>query len=820
MSFEPNKVTNEHILQAVERIDKEQPILKRSTKYLVIINGKEYPPKEVMRYAHEAMNGEHIWKYSGGEATHKFLKQFGYQIQTKNDNGQDPLLSVIKRYKEHIQDTELSDELYKWRLVKKFFGRPDITADNFEEEVINIDYDNLLYYSSKDALRKIAKTRAEELRGAFKALFDDGTSLSERVVEFDNSTERIFAEISTNKNHSHQQEERALATYLTYHDPTNYTFFKDSFYQKFCKLLDIKPKEKGYKYEHYLELIQDFIEDYITPDEELISLKEKFLDDECYEDPNHLILAQDILFQMIDKHPKQPDENNLDEKTFRMIQPLNQILYGPPGTGKTYHTVNLALQIIENKTDEDLKQELRVDLKQRFNEYVKSGQVVFCTFHQSTGYEDFVEGIKPQEPDNEGDNVIYKIEDGLFKRICSTAHSPQKSQNFEEAFNSLLKEFENLEGEKIELKTPRGNKFWISLNKNNNLNLYTGNQNKQGSFTRDNLLKHVNGEDAFIGWEGYANGIASYLKDKHGFQINQKKKDEKYVFIIDEINRGNVSQIFGELITLIERDKRLGEKEELEVTLPYSKKKFGVPSNLYIIGTMNTADRSVEALDTALRRRFAFKEIEPNSGLLTNHNMLWHLWDLNWQLYWDDPKWQAHERTLKRILGAEIIDKDAYDALENIDSWEEGFERNVFEKSVQFKGGIEFDKLLHAINERIELLLDKDHKIGHAYFFSLIGSTDCEQELQNIFYNKIIPLLEEYFYGDYSKIGLILGKDFVKPKPGKDIQFANFKTEDMDVYKDKSLYEIIDFRQAGGDFTGAVKNIYAPASHQIQPADE
>lgn len=215
--------------------------------------------------------------------------------------------------------------------------------------------------------------------------------------------------------------------------------------------------------------------------------------------------------------------------------------------------------------------------------------------------------------------------------------------------------------------------------------------------------------------------ITYEVKDGIFKKLCEKAKDNNtqitpnYVMIIDEINRGNVANIFGELISLIEDDKRLGASEELRAELPYSHDVFSVPKNVYIIGTMNTADRSVEALDSALRRRFTFKEMMPKLELVPEENNV----------------------------------------------------RNIFE----------------IINQRIEVLKDREHQIGHSYFMGVKNNED----LKAVFYDKIIPLLQEYFYGDYEKIQLVLGEGFVK-KESESVKFAGDKGGDFEV---SEVYRIV-----------------------------
>ena len=285
----------------------------------------------------------------------------------------------------------------------------------------------------------------------------------------------------------------------------------------------------------------------------------------------------------------------------------NLILYGPPGTGKTYNSVIYAVAICDGKPVDELTDYAAV--MSRYNELKKAGRISFTTFHQSYGYEEFIEGIKPIIDENKQD-IGYTIEPGVFKKFCDNAKSITRTST----------------------------------------------------------------------------GIESMVIEEN---------TEPYVFIIDEINRGNISKIFGELITLIESTKRAGMPEAASAILPYSGDEFSVPSNVYILGTMNTADRSIALMDTALRRRFQFVEMMPDSDVLG----------------------KIHADKVEDLDVAAMLDK---------------------------------------INERIEYLYDREHTIGHAFFTDLKDDATLVK-LQSIFEKSVIPLLQEYFYEDYQKIQLVLG---------------------------------------------------------------
>jgi len=357
-------------------------------------------------------------------------------------------------------------------------------------------------------------------------------------------------------------------------------------------------------------------------------------------------------------------DNNMSNVNINI--PLNQILYGPPGTGKTYNTVIKAMEIINPGLIAQYKAEAITyyDVKKAYDEAKKNGQIEFVTFHQSYAYEEFVEGIKPDLDDY--DDLKYEIKDGIFKTICDNA---RQTDNFEEVYKSFINEL--LESEEYNdenpfpLKTLKYQKtFGIYPNSNNNLTLFLETDKKaQATLTKEGLKRKSD-------WTSYSTSIYEYLMQKKGLKTTSNI-DKSYVLIIDEINRGNISKIFGELITLIEPDKRQGAAHEIKAKLPYSQNEFTVPQNLYIIGTMNTSDRSIATVDIALRRRFKFIEMMPDKNLVADFGIGFKdifeklntriklLLDRDHQIghsYFINTKYKnADAETLKEIWFSEII---------------------------------------------------------------------------------------------------------------------------------------------------------------------
>ncbi len=489
--------------------------------------------------------------------------------------------------------------------------------------------------------------------------------------------------------------------------------------------------------------------------------------------------------------------------------PLNQILFGPPGTGKTYNTINHALAILDPEflaQHPDESDTARKALKARFDELVKAGRIDFVTFHQSFSYEDFVEGIRAQS--NASDQLEYKVESGVFKRLCDIARTSEvpvttgirsKPRIWKISINGTADTatrrycFEHNEarigwGMTGDLTEPdcQDRDYYQSLGSNDRSTLnslaqemvpgdivicirsveqieaigvvsgpYRFEQEVPSGIREDYqhvrpvnwlytdvglsilplnddvrfTLKTIYPMDRFSWGDLLAYLQQSGKQPQEAAKLASTDGKKPYVLIIDEINRGNISRIFGELITLIEPSKRAGAIEELNTTLPYSKKRFSVPDNLYLIGTMNTADRSLAGLDIALRRRFTFVEMPPKPELLA------------------DTK----------------ID------------------------------GVNIGQLLEVMNQRIEVLLDRDHCLGHAYFLPLKQEQTLDK-LASIFRNQILPLLQEYFFEDWERINWVLNGHRAKNKSLCFIKQPDGDNQLSQLFGEKLLEQLQDKR--------------------------
>jgi hypothetical protein len=473
----------------------------------------------------------------------------------------------------------------------------------------------------------------------------------------------------------------------------------------------------------------------------------------------------------------------------------NVILYGPPGTGKTYSTILRAVSIIENIEPDDLTIE---EAKARWDELREEGRIEFVTFHQSYGYEDFVEGIRPVMRQKMASTHIpktrrlnnvprYEVFNGVLKKIALRAlgvmletkdtteteteikddslpevvlrdedtsqHSSQIP--FDILWQKLQQEINHNPQNSYEGQSPvtryhlRNSKSSIAAinilarkshshtapkeRMNRVFDKYRDTQSAiiagqvrgvEGESLQQNLacvlyreLKRVerslsenletirneqNEEEEYDSSSEYAtpsiDNAEEYLQNGEDAQYRLNiRNSPRYVLVIDEINRGNISKIFGELITLIEDDKRIGGELPLTVTLPHSRETFGLPSNLYILGTMNTADKSIALVDVALRRRFEFEELMPD-----------------------------------------------------------------FRKEKDTCPGLSDDqrKIITTLNRRIVLRKDRDHQIGHAFF----RSVRSEADFNRVFEKKIIPLLQEYFYGDWESLRYVLRENENAPR--------------------------------------------------------
>ncbi len=293
------QITHTSILEALKEIDINGVRSGRnSSTYDLIFEGKKYPPKYVISLAHKNATGEELdpKSFEGGKDTEAFkiLAENGFTIVPKKN----PLSEIIAQYKSRIAQSRMQDEVYKWELISKFKGRPDTSASDFAAEYKAVKYGNLMYQLAGGVGNHICREHSEEFRDLFLYLFDESKSLNDRVNYFSEESLNLYRSIGGEK--GHHQDERTISAYLTFHNPEKYTIYKSTFYKEFCKLMGVEPAGKNKKYGHYLELLNQFIHQYIETDKELIDQVKSYIP-QNYDGSNHLLLAQDILYSMLDK---------------------------------------------------------------------------------------------------------------------------------------------------------------------------------------------------------------------------------------------------------------------------------------------------------------------------------------------------------------------------------------------------------------------------------------------------------------------------------------------------------------------------------------
>lgn len=418
--------------------------------------------------------------------------------------------------------------------------------------------------------------------------------------------------------------------------------------------------------------------------------------------------------------------------------PLNLILYGPPGTGKTFSTIHRAVTIIEGEKPDTLER-----AKQVWEQRRAEGRIEFVTFHQSYGYEDFIEGIRPVMDDEVSDTPRYEVYDGILKTTAlralgaslETRPSGRGAQPlpFAQVWSYLREEVEGSEPKPLIIPSLNGQTAIAQITERGTIRskhgaspLVTNREALAAVYARYAgekeriTIADVEAVPEAKGHSNYTAALYNYVmsrasewrermndlpasgphdaidaardyltrRESSGYRLLPAHQRPRFVLVIDEINRGNISKVFGELITLIEDDKRIGGGLDFTVTLPHSRARFGLPSNLYLVGTMNTADKSIALVDVALRRRFEFEELMPDFSVCS-----------------------GLEPQMRQVLD--------------------------------------------QLNRRIVLRKDRDHQIGHAFFFGVRN----RDEFNRAFERKVIPLLQEYFYADWDALRFVLSEE-------------------------------------------------------------
>lgn len=633
-----------------------------------------------------------------------------YIDRFKNDNitnctvNNDLLRKIIIQYN-HYRKSQFWTEQYKYDYFEQHNHIFD-NLDNLEEKIKNLGSPNFVPFMWKTSVfRYLCEFHLSEFKNILVELFNENEDLISRINLFLKTIKEILIHSPNWKSKDRiNVGVESASFFLALKDPTKYLLYtRINPYNTFSKNLNINITTKNE--DKYVQWIK-YCNDILRPE------MNNFLGFE-----NNLLDCQDLIWWYHSVAQKNNSEdiamdNNLKE------QSLNQILYGPPGTGKTYSIQEYIQNLLRENPGLNTNSE-----EQKLNDIVKD-----LSWYTTIAISMYLNGKQNK----------YKVSDLMNQKIIKAFALTRENKNLRAALWAQM-QIHTSENCKTVNYTNRQAPFIFEKNENSEWYLTEDGikyveenltdqitQYKAPSNTRkiEDFYKFITFHQSYS-YEEFVEGIKpkidvnddsstiSYEYNRGIFkeicQQANSDPDNKYLLIIDEINRGNISKIFGELITLIETNKRVCpnkernfentkvDKEQLLVTLPYTKSKFGVPSNLYILGTMNTSDRSIASIDIALRRRFKFVEMMPRPEKLVDKN--------NQPLMVED---------------------------------------------------INLQNLLKTINERISYILDRDHQIGHSYFMN--WKNYDMTTLKNVWFDEIMPLLNEYFYSDWDKLQAILGQ--------------------------------------------------------------
>jgi Cdc6-like AAA superfamily ATPase len=698
----------------------------------------------------------------------------------------------IERYIEILEKDGDPDESYKYQAINTFQSNWNTEAEDFHQMLRDSlrDVSNLLYQNSWGFINKSAEHFPEEVREMFRRLYDETVDISERIKRFQDDSKKLLTRVKDKlnlKKFSDQQDERTISVYLAFRYPEKHILYKADYYLKFCELLNIDARKTGERYMHLQELADQIITEGLLNHTKFLDTYRNLYSKPDWDDKYlmiqnvlYVVFAYDYNDEKFDAILKKFDKHQLLEYYTFFDDIIEKFGFKRNDKRLVFNAYSKEIVItfgqryiwnalIGDKEDNRFRAISEKPISKQYGKFNGSPEAYLCKisdlseaqnnkqaiFNSITkeigrtnisGYHKYNKkewelmafdkeyrhaklGEIPDVPISGEEQDMVELTNYPLNQILYGAPGTGKTYKTKQIAVEIIngkkersrKEINNEYEELLQAKKVLFTTFHQSLSYEDFIEGIKP-MTVEGRVTyevKDGIFKRF----CLHAKQGEPRQIGSDLNDPSDRE-SSKEITGRYVFIIDEINRGNVSAIFGELITLLEEDKRKGNDEKIEVMLPYSKLGFTVPNNVYILGTMNTADRSVEALDTALRRRFSFIEMQPDPNVITDS--------------------EYRDVNLKRLL--------------------------------------------EVINLRIEALIDKDHQIGHSYF---IGIRDLD-DLKQTFKDNIIPLLEEYFYGDFGKIGLVLGGSFIRQEENR-VHFPKNFTYDNDFPEDKKIYRYTPF---------------------------